>query len=207
MPPDDGPADTSLIEVLERARTAGFLGPGPVRAHVTHARSFLDALPRDIDLMVDLGSGGGVPALPLLLDRLQLRGVLVESMRKRAHFLEWAVDTLGLADRVTVRVERAEVAAHQPDLHRAADVVTARGFASPAVTAECAVGFLRVGGRLIVSEPPSSVGRWPDGPLADLGLGPAERRGSVAVLQFHGPVPGGRTYPRRTNQLVKRPLF
>ena len=52
------------------------------------------------------------------------------------------------------------------------DLVTARSFAPPAVTAECAVRFLDLGGLAIVSDPPGGgdVRRWPEGGLAQLGL-------------------------------------
>ena len=49
---------------------------------------------------------------------------------------------------------RAEDWAHEPELRETFDLVTARSFARPAVTAEIACGFLKVGGLLVVSEPP-----------------------------------------------------
>ena len=201
------PSGADLLPVLERARAAGFLGPGPVEDHVDHARSFLEALPVDARALVDLGSGGGVPALPVLVERPALRAVLVEAMRKRAVFLRWAVEQLQLTDRVVVRCERAEVTAHLPEWRGSADVVTARGFAAPPITAECAVGFLRPDGVLLVSEPPDGGERWPDAGLARLGLMRLARIGGVAVLRFTGTREGEPLYPRATRQLVKHPLY
>src|SRR4051812_34590597 len=58
-----------LIETLEEARTAGFLGPGPVEPHIRHAQGFaaavVAALGREPANFADLGSGGGVPGLVL----------------------------------------------------------------------------------------------------------------------------------------------
>jgi len=72
-----------------------------------------------------------------------------------------------LGERVRVIRSRAEVAGHDPALRFQFDLVTARGFGPPAVTAECAAGFLRVDGRLVVSEPPEDrVSRWPSDGLA-----------------------------------------
>jgi 16S rRNA (guanine527-N7)-methyltransferase len=73
------------------------------------ARHLLEALeglpflppPREQGLrLLDVGSGGGFPAIPLLLVRRDLEGVLVESTGKKARFLESAVGALGLTARV-----------------------------------------------------------------------------------------------------------
>jgi len=71
-----------------------------------HLLDALEALPlmpppgaRPLRLL-DVGSGGGFPALPLLLARPDLQGVLVESVGKKARFLEAAVRNLGLTARV-----------------------------------------------------------------------------------------------------------
>ncbi len=50
--------------------------------------------------LLDIGSGGGFPAIPLLLVRPDLEGVLVESIGKKARFLEEALRALGLTARV-----------------------------------------------------------------------------------------------------------
>src|SRR5690606_17211507 len=122
--------------------------------------------------VLDLGSGGGVPGLVLAVRRPDLDVVLLDAMSRRCTFLEAAAAELGLAGRVRVVCERAEVAARDPELRGTFDVVVARSFAAPPVTAECAAGFLRVGGRLLVSEPPDHTGeeRWPAAPLDELGL-------------------------------------
>lgn len=203
MGPDS--SEQRLLEVLERARTVGFLGPGPLRAQLDHASHFTASFPPVADLLVDLGSGGGLPALPVLLARSDLRAVLVEAMQKRATFLTWAVQELGLEFRVTVRRERAEVLGRSPEHRGVADVVTARGFGPPAVTAECAAGFLKPGGLLLVSEPPEDVDRWPASGLAQLGFGPARRDGALVRIPLLSPTPG--RFPRPTRALVKRPLF
>lgn len=193
------------MEVLERARAVGFLGPGPLRAQVDHAHHFTASIPDSARQLVDLGSGGGLPALPLLLARPALAAVLVEAMNKRATFLRWALQELELSDRALVRAERAEVVARDAAFRGLADVVTARGFGRPAVTAECAAGLLRAGGVLLVSEPPEETARWPDEGLRELGFGPAERVGGVVRITLEAMVPD--RFPRPTRALVKKPLF
>lgn len=160
---------------------------------------------------LDLGSGAGVPGLALALAWPEATGTLVDSRRRRCSFLEEAVVELGVADRVGVECGRAEELARRPDLRGAYDFVAARGFGPPAVTAECAVGFLRPGGHLVVTEPPGEPegSRWPAEGLAALGLHGPEVRGEpgprFAVLTL--PEPASDRWPRRVGVPAKRPLW
>jgi len=199
-----------LVGVLERARDRGFLGPGPVADHVEHARGLAIAAHPAPARFLDLGAGAGVPGLVLALEWPPARATLVDSRRRACAWLSEAVEELGLARRVKVACGRAEELARREDLRGAFDLVVARLFGPPAVTAECGVGFLAPAGRLVVSEPPEAHGeRWPTAELAELGLaGPEIRRwGEVtaAVLTRHA-APDDR-WPRRTGVPGKRPLW
>src|SRR5690606_22638322 len=142
--------------------------------HLEHARAYLPEL-GDAGVVMDLGSGGGVPGLVLAHDRPQPHVVLPDAMETRCRVLEWAVDALDLHN-THLKCGRAEERARDPELRGKFGLVVARSFAAPPVLAECAAGFLRVGGRLVVSEPPvdaaarGSEERWPEQPLEDLGL-------------------------------------
>jgi 16S rRNA (guanine527-N7)-methyltransferase len=198
-------ADSALIRVLDRARDLGFLGPGPVAAHVEHARAYLPALPV-AGTVIDLGTGGGVPGLALALWRPDLRWVLVDAMAKRIVFVRSAVEELAL-DAEVIEGRAEELVA---DRRATADMVVARSLAAPAVAAEYAAPFLTVGGAAVIAEPPGgSPDRWPADGLAQLGM----RRGSVVssptatlqVLDQAEPCP--EKFPRRTGVAAKRPLF
>ena len=200
-----------LRPVLEEARQLGFLGPGPIEAHIEHALGFGADGPAPARAL-DLGSGGGVPGLVLAVVRWPTcRWTLLDAGKRRCAFLEWACDELALAARVTVRWGRAEEAGREPELRGTIDLVTARGFAAPGITAECAAPFLASGGRLEVSEPPSgSTDRWSTQGLALLGLGPAVRslpRPGVSIATMARLVPCPDRYPRRVGIPAKRPLF
>lgn len=91
--------------------------------------------------LVDIGSGAGLPGLPLALACPGLSVVLVETAGKKARFLREATRVLGLRDRVEVRNERAE----QVALAEPCDMLTARAFGSIAE-------ILRVGGHLLASD-------------------------------------------------------
>jgi 16S rRNA (guanine527-N7)-methyltransferase len=130
----------------------------------------------------------------------------LEASARRAAFLEQAAGELDLTGRVIVLAERAERAARDERWRATLDLVVARSFGRPAVTAECASGFLRTGGLLVVSEPPTDGDdRWPDGPLAGLGLVDRGRTGQVRVLE-QAAAPSGRV-PRRVGVPAKRPLW
>ena len=201
--------DSPLLRVLERSKELGFLGPGRVEPHLDHARAYGAEL-ADGSTVLDLGSGGGVPGLVLACDLRSVEFVLLDAMEKRCRFLEWAGSELELRN-VRVVCGRAEELAHRPDLRGQFDAVVARSFAAPPVLAECAAGFLRVGGRLIVSEPPEDRAshRWPADPLNELGMrSTGARSGAAATLQVLEQVRScPDRFPRRVGVPAKRPLF
>ena len=178
--------------------------------HVEHGRALLAGLP-ERGRVLDLGSGGGLPGLVVATYRPELELTLLEARQRACRFLREAVGTLAL-ERVEVIEARAEDAARRAGLREAFDAVVVRSFGPPPVTAECAVGFLRPGGRLVVREPPADEAgagvRWPVEPLEDLGFGRPEPGGgpgaSFVVIEKT------RTddrWPRRVGIPAKRPRW
>lgn len=104
----------------------------------------LSELVAEGEVVLDLGSGAGLPGLVLALQRPDVQVVLVESLQRRAAFLTEAVEALGLQT-VVVRRARAE------ELHGSleVDVVTARAVAPVDRLAGWALPLLRPGGRLL----------------------------------------------------------
>ncbi len=196
----------ALVGALERARRLGFLGPGPIEAHLEHTEAFEAAIATVAGRLVDLGSGGGVPGLILAVRRPDLDVVLVDAMAKRCAALTEAIAAIGLGN-VRVLHGRAELVARGATRGQA-DAVVARGFGPPAATAECAAPLLRVGGLLVVSEPPERTDRWDAVGLATLGLeeiGIVDTGPAVRVLRQAAACPAA--YPRRDGVPAKRPLF
>ena len=201
--------------MLEEARRLGFLGPGPVDAHLRHAAGFAAALGPSIGgrssaRAADLGSGAGVPGLPLALRFPDWRWTLVDSAARRTAFLREAVRALSLEGRVEVAEERAEVLGRSSEHRGRYDVVVARSFGPPAVVAECAAPLLVSGGAAVISEPPGGVpARWPTEGLALLGLraGAQVAVGDATFQVLHQEELCPDRYPRRVGVPVKRPLF
>ncbi|HEV3363138.1 MAG TPA: RsmG family class I SAM-dependent methyltransferase [Acidimicrobiia bacterium] len=188
--------------------------------HIDHGRALLAGLP-ERGRVLDLGSGGGLPGLVLAICRPDVDLTLLEARQRACRFLREAVADLGVAG-VAVIEARAEDAARRPDLRETFDAVVARSFGPPAVTAECAVGFLRPGAALVVSEPPGDeawelhqppprqtrAARWPAAGLAELGFGPPVAGGgeeaSFVVLEK---TRSDDRWPRRVGVPAKRPLW
>lgn len=212
------PVPDGLLEVLGESRARHLIGPGAIEAHVGHAAGFACALPRGADV-VDLGSGGGVPGLALAVGRPDLTLTLLDAARRRVRFLEWAVDRLGVGDRVVVVWGRAEELGRRAEHRERHDAVVARSFGPPPVTAECARPLLRRGGVLVVSEPPDAAAgaggpvspedRWPERGLEAVGFssGPsyAHADAGFRVLVADRPCPA--EIPRRPGVPQRRPRF
>jgi 16S rRNA (guanine527-N7)-methyltransferase len=97
--------------------------------------------------VVDVGSGAGLPGIPLALARPDLTVALLEPLARRVTFLDEVVDRLGLTN-VTVVRGRAEEGPARRELG-GADVVTARAVAPLEKLAAWCLPLLRPGGRLL----------------------------------------------------------
>ena len=163
--------------------------------------------------LVDVGSGGGLPGLPLKLARPELRLTLVEANRKKAAFLTHAAAVLGL-EGVEVVALRAEEAGRLPRLRDRFDVATARALAAMPVLAELCLPLVRPGGRLLAMKAAREGELEAVRPaLAALNAEPVETRpapsrarrlGQVYVIRKLGPTPDA--YPRRPGVPARRPL-
>jgi 16S rRNA (guanine527-N7)-methyltransferase len=146
--------------------------------------------------IVDVGSGGGSPGIPLAAALPGHDVVLIESNARKAHFLERAAAAF---PNVTVVRGRAEE--QEPDRY---GVAVAKALAPPPVALEWALALVRPGGAAVL---------WL-GPAADLdrlaqvaeqlGGGPPEKRAGLAVVPKLAPTPAG--FPRRPGVARKRPL-
>ncbi|GAB2910133.1 16S rRNA (guanine(527)-N(7))-methyltransferase RsmG [Rhodococcus aerolatus] len=98
--------------------------------------------------VVDVGSGAGLPGVPLALARPDLTVVLLEPLLRRVTFLGEVVAELGLGDRVRVVRGRAEDGGVRRDVG-GADVVTSRAVAPLARLAGWCLPLARAGGRVV----------------------------------------------------------
>jgi 16S rRNA (guanine527-N7)-methyltransferase len=147
-----------------------------VETHLFDALLGLALLPRPRGSalrLLDLGSGGGFPAIPLLVVRPDLAGTLVESSRKKVAYLDEALGRLAL----TARAVNARFPDSFPmDEARRYDVLTTRAVGSAGKLVRSARPFLAPGARALL---------WTTHPLADEAV-----RASRAKKHAFYPTPG-----------------
>jgi 16S rRNA (guanine527-N7)-methyltransferase len=95
--------------------------------------------------LADVGSGGGLPGMPIRIVKPDIQTTLIESTGKKSRFLDYAVEALAL-DGVTVANARVEDLARSSAHRETYDVATTRAVAHLSVVAEYCVPLLRVGG-------------------------------------------------------------
>jgi 16S rRNA (guanine527-N7)-methyltransferase len=98
--------------------------------------------------VIDVGSGGGLPGLPLAICLPRIKFTLLEATGKKADFLKRAAAELSLAN-VTVVAERAEHAG-QGSLRESFDVAVARAVGPLSVIAELTVPLVKIGGQVLL---------------------------------------------------------
>ena len=200
--------DSSLARYVELL--AGW--PGLISRHEDAAALVEDSLvllPHlgDARSLVDVGSGGGMPGLPLKLARPDLAVTLLEADRRKAAFLVHAAARLGVD--VSVVVDRAEVAGHGV-LRESFDAACCRALAAPAAVCELCLPLVRPGGRLLALTTLGDAGWEVAGQLGggEPRLIPApsrlRERGALAVIEKVAPTPDA--YPRRSGVPARRPL-
>lgn len=99
--------------------------------------------------VIDIGTGGGFPGIPIAMNWPDWRVTLLDSTRKKILFLEELGDHLGLANLDYV-VARAEALGHQSQQREHYDIATLRAVGDVTVCAEYGLPLLKVGGTLIL---------------------------------------------------------
>ncbi len=185
----------------------------PDRALLEDSLVLLDFLPSGPLRVIDVGSGGGLPGIPLKIARPELRLTLLEANRRKAAFLVQAVARLGLQE-VEIVARRAEEAGRDPRHREAYDFALARALAPMPVLAELCLPFVAVGGRLLAmkadsvaeAEAARSVIERLGGELIAVSAAASAARtlGQVVVVEKVCPTPV--EYPRRPGVPGRRPL-
>lgn len=154
---------------------------GIVLDHVMDSLSCLLFEPvRGDGRLVDVGSGGGLPGVPLSIANPALTVVLVESTGKKARFLRHAIASLSLETEVVNA--RAEDFARGGDKRGAFDLATSRALARLSVVLEYCVPILKVGGYAV-----SMKGRL-EGEEFEEGKRAAEKLGARALEVIRVPM-------------------
>jgi 16S rRNA (guanine527-N7)-methyltransferase len=141
-----------LIDWNTRINLTGITGYEEVQEkHFLDSLTVSSALPRPIPegfRLIDVGSGGGFPGVPLKIMCPQIEMVLLEATGKKANFLSHLVKILSL-ENVQVINARAEDLAQSVDYREHFDAATARALAEMSALSELTLPFCRIGGRMV----------------------------------------------------------
>jgi 16S rRNA (guanine527-N7)-methyltransferase len=190
----------------------------PDEAWTRHVFDSLTLLPHIMESdgrsVIDVGSGGGLPGIPLAICQPQMQFTLMDATGKKARFLEEVVADLSL-DQVRVVNDRAETAGQTKAHRERYDIATARAVGPMRVMLEYTMPLVRVGGRVLAMK-----GRQAEVELGEAGdalmilgdgevevfdaVGDESGDAVIVVVTKHGPTP--KAYPRRPGEPKTNPL-
>ncbi|MBF8376665.1 16S rRNA (guanine(527)-N(7))-methyltransferase RsmG [Alicyclobacillus mali] len=166
--------------------------------------------------VIDIGSGAGIPGIPLAIGWRSVSFVLCDASRKRVQFVEHVIGDLGLSN-VKALHARMEELGRQPGMRGSFDAAVARAVARSNVLLEYAAPMLRLGGRAFLYKGPSYLGEEeqdavraarllgarPDG-LTTYALMDDQGERVMAVFQQVEPCP--KRFPRKPGTPSRQPL-
>src|SRR5436190_6864733 len=203
--------DSRLSELARLISEWPGLVSGPADHLVEDSLVLLEHL-GDAKTLVDVGSGGGLPGLPLKIARPDIAVTLVEADSGKAAFLVQACARLGLTG-VEVLARRAEEVGHEPRYREWFDVAVARALAPLPVLAELCLPLVRIGGRLLAQkthkeevDAAEHAIRLLGGSLESVTRAPSAGRstGTVVVISKLRATPPA--FPRRPGLPARKPL-
>lgn len=179
--------------------------------HYLDSLTAVDLLPQGAKV-VDVGTGAGFPGVPLVLVRPDLTMTLLDALKKRVEFLQYAAET-ACFDAQAVHARAEDFAREHREVF---DVAVSRAVASLPVLMEWMLPLVRVGGKGIIWKGPGASAELPDAQRVSALLG-----GGKVTMQS-APVPGRdwqhqlvivekveptpEKFPRKAGMALKRPL-
>ncbi|GBC92592.1 Ribosomal RNA small subunit methyltransferase G [bacterium HR15] len=172
--------------------------------------------PPDAARVLDIGTGAGLPGIPLKIARPDLRLTLLDSHGKTIDFLREASKQLNLSG-VEVIQARAEEWAHAPEAREQFDRVVARAVAQMPILAELMLPYVKIGGAALALKGATERAEIEQARPAIAMLGGEMELIEKALTLESGPVtrlvvrmekrqPCNARYPRRWSQMLRRPL-
>ncbi len=164
---------------------------------------------------IDVGSGAGLPGIPIRIAFPGMTGTLLDATRKKVRFLEHVIGALPLSG-IEARHGRAEELARIPELREQFDLVVSRAVAPMPILAELTLPFCRPGGCVAVHKTSTAADEIEEAKYAISTLGgeitdsleidqdDSDSERLLLVIAKVNPTPQG--YPRRPGIPSKRPL-
>jgi len=124
---------------------------------------FLQELPPGPLSLVDIGTGPGIPGVPIRIVRPEISLTLIDSRRKQVSFLESLKRELDLPDLMIFEGRAEQLVAEYPSLAKAYDVVVTRAVGRQILPT--VARYLKSDGLFISGGPPAPIDEVPSGPL------------------------------------------
>lgn len=212
-----------IVKWNRRANLTSLITPEEVQVKhfldsltIYELQEFREALSQGKEIkLVDVGTGGGFPGVPIKIVNPEINLTLVDSSRKKIQFLEHLRQVLNL-ESVEIIWSRAEDAARQENHRERYNWVVARALAEFPVLAEYLLPFCRVGGYVVAYKGPK-IHQELENSVEVISLlgGRVVKLHQVRVTAFESPryllliakeSPTPSLYPRRPGIPAKRPL-
>lgn len=205
----------ALVEANQQVNLTKLISPSDVAwRHGLESAGFCPWLIEG-QTVLDLGSGGGFPALVLAMLRPELNVISVDSVQKKIRAQQTIAAAIEASTNFTAVAERFELLAHQPAYRGKVDTVVARAVAPLPVLLEYAAGFLKTGGQLLALKGPSWEGEAKAAKSAEKKLKlsfvgaeqiPVEELAHCHWLQYECAAPTPKAYPRKPGTPARNPL-
>lgn len=166
------------------------------------------------DRVIDVGTGGGFPGVPLAILYPEKEFVLLDSLKKRLNIIDDITEKLGIKN-VTTCHERAEDAARKKEMREAFDLCVSRAVANMTSLAELCIPFVKTGGYFAAYKGPGVYEEIKEAEKAIEILGgdlvsitiPEGQHGNehtIVTIKKISPTPA--KYPRKAGDPIKKPL-
>jgi len=162
--------------------------------------------------IIDIGSGAGFPAIPLKIVKNNINLTVVEATKKKADFIQKAIDELMIQNNTTVLCARAEELSCMVEYREKYDIACARAVAPLPVLTELCVPFVKPGGIFIAmkgkdyEEAQSAIEKTgaETKKILTLTLPYSDYKRNIVIIKKVSSTPD--KYPRRYSQIIKSPL-
>lgn len=166
------------------------------------------------DKIIDVGTGGGFPGVPLAILYPEKEFVLLDSLKKRLNIIDSLTDELGI-NNVTTFHGRAEDAAKQKDMREAFDLCVSRAVANLTSLSELCIPFVKVGGYFVAYKGPGAYDEAKEaenainilgGKLESITVPEGQKESEHTLITILKTANTLEKYPRKAGDPLKKPL-
>lgn len=166
------------------------------------------------DKIIDVGTGGGFPGVPLAILYPEKEFVLLDSLKKRLNIIDSLTDELGI-NNVTTFHGRAEDAAKQKDMREAFDLCVSRAVANLTSLSELCIPFVKVGGYFVAYKGPGAYDEAKEaenainilgGKLESITVPEGQKESEHTLITILKTANTPEKYPRKAGDPLKKPL-